>query len=119
MEYPRVDYFFVDISRSLRQSVVPKRVGLPRTEYPSGAGPLVVPNRHCLIKANNPSGKEYGSHVVVPRFYHLADLPDLVDKRRSLGVRKLEVPRDSNKTLPRHVVLKIVGAWILLLVALS
>ena len=54
--------------------------------------------------------------MVVPRLNHLPHLPDLVNKGWSLDICEVEIPRDGNEMLLRHVGLEIVGAWIILLV---
>ena len=88
-----------------------------RTKYPAGARPLVVPDRHRLVEANDPCAQEYAGHVVVPRLDHLANGPELINEGRSLNVGELQVPIDALEAPLGHQGAEIVGAWVLLLVA--
>ncbi len=48
-------------------------------KYPAGARPLVVPDRHRLVK-DDPCAQEYA---------HLANGPELINEGRSLNVGEL------------------------------
>ena len=60
-------------------SLIPKWIGLPRTEYPSWACPSDIPDGHVIIEVDFPGGKQDGSRVVIPCLYHPANLTKLIN----------------------------------------
>ena len=106
-----------DVAETATRRVVfiTKRVWLARTEDPSRACPLVVPNGHALVKTHHPRGDKAIGHVLVPGPDHLPDLPELVAIRQRDGVSEGEALRNRLKPPLPHVPFKVVWAGALLL----
>jgi hypothetical protein len=81
---------------------------LTRAEDPAKKGPSIVPYRHQLFKADNPSSGKDGHHIGVLCKNRLADLPELVDKCWSGAACEVEAACDSPEAVPSHVLSKIV-----------
>ena len=47
-------------------TLIPKWMGIMRTEYPSWECPYAMPDGHGLVEADLPRRKEDGGHVVIP-----------------------------------------------------
>jgi hypothetical protein len=77
-----------------------------------------MPNRHALVEAYHPPGKEDVDHVGVPLLDHLPDLPKLIDERRCSDVRERQVPLDRLELPASHVRPHVGGARAALLVRL-
>ena len=73
---------------------VTKRMWLAGAKDPSRTRPPLMPNRHALVEAYHPPGKEDVGHVGVPLLDHLPDLPKLIDERWCSDVRERQVPLD-------------------------
>ena len=84
-------------SRKCTASSVPlitKLIGLPSTEDPSWACPSAMSDGYGPIEANLPTGKEDGSHVVIPCLYHLVNLPKLISIGWGVCVSELKFTSD-------------------------
>ena len=91
-------------------------MGIPRTEYQYWACPSDIPGVNGLAKADCPRGKEYGSNVVIPCFYHLANFPKLINIGWGFSVSEPNFTSDGVKEYFRYEFPQAIGAWILLLI---
>ena len=82
--------------------LITKWVGLSRTEYPSWECPSAIPDGHGLIEEYRPIGKEDGSHVVILRLYHIANLPKLINIGWGVSVSEPKFTSDGIKAEFRH-----------------
>ena len=86
------------------------------TEDPSWAFPSDIPYGHVLVEADFPRGKEDGSHVVIPRLYHLDNLQKLISIGWRVSVIELNLTSYEVKAVFRHEFPEEIGAWICLLI---
>ena len=63
--------------------LVTKGMWFSGTEHPAWACPFVQPDGHTLVKSQCPPGNKCSSHILVPFFDHLPDLPKRILVRRS------------------------------------
>ena len=82
------------------------------TEDLSYSCPSVIPDLHGLAKAYFQRGKEYGSHVVIPCLYHLANLPKLIHIGLGVSFSKPKFMSDGVETVFRHAFPQAIGAYI-------
>ena len=78
--------------------LIPKWMGLLITAYPSWVCPSAMPDGHRLVEADFLKGKEYVSHVVIPRLYHLASFPKLINIVRGVRVSETKLTNDGVKS---------------------
>ena len=96
--------------------LIPKWMELPRTEDPPWAYPYAMPYGHGLVRADRPRGKEYGSHLVIPCLYHLANFPKLINIGWGVSVGEPKFTSDGVKATFGNEFPKAIGAWICLLI---
>ena len=72
-------------------------MGLPRKEDPFWACPSDILDGYGLVEVDCPKDKEYGSHVVIPCFYHLANLANLINIGWGVSVSEPKFTSDGVK----------------------
>ena len=82
--------------------LIPKWMGLPRTEDTSWACPSSIPDGHRLVETYLPRGKKYEINVVIQCLYHLANLPKLINIGWGVGVSEHRFTSDGVKAVFRH-----------------
>ena len=97
-------------------SLIPKWMGIPRTEYPSWACPYSIPDGHVIVEADYSRGKEDGSHLVIPCLYHLENFPKLINIGWGVSVSEPNFKSDGVKAALRYGLTKAIGACICLLI---
>ena len=75
-----------------------------------------MPDGNGLVEVDFPRGKEYGSHVVIPCFYHLVNLPKLINIGWGVSVSEPKFTSDGVKAEFRKELPKSIGACICLLI---
>ena len=96
--------------------LIPKFMGLPRTEDTSWECPSDMPYGHGIVEADCPRGKEDVSQVVIPCLYHLENLPKLINIWWGVSVSEPKFMSDGIKAAFRHELSKEIGAFICLLI---
>ena len=103
--------------------IIPKWVGLTRTEDPSWACPSAIPDGNVPVDADFPRGKEDGSHVVITYLrgkedgshvvitclYHLENLPKLINIGWEVSGSEPRFRSDGIKLAFRHEFPKAMG----------
>ena len=74
-----------------------------------------MPDGHGLIEVDCPTGKEYGSYVVITCHYHLVKFPNLTTYGGGASVIEPKFMSDGVKAECRHEFTQAIGAWICLL----
>ena len=96
--------------------LITKWMGLPRTEDPYWACPSDMPYGNGIVEADCPTGKEGGSHVVIPCLYHLDKLTKLINIGWEVSVSETKFMSDGVKAAFRHEFPEAIGAFICLLI---
>ena len=96
--------------------LIPKWMGLLRTEDTYWECPFAMLDVHGLAKVYFPRGKEDGSHVVIPCLYYLEIFQKVINIRWRVSVSEPKFKSDDFKAALRHEFPKVVGVWIFLLI---
>ena len=96
--------------------LIPKLMGIPRTEDPSWACPSYIPDGHRLVEAYLPRGKKYEIHVVIPCLYHLANFPKLINIGWGVSISGPRCTSDGVKAEFRHEFPEAIRVCICLLI---
>ena len=75
-----------------------------------------MPDGHVLVKAYLPRGKEYGSHVVIPCLYHLANFPKFINIGWGFSISEPKFTSYGIKVDFIHKYPESIGVWICLLI---
>ena len=82
--------------------LIPKYMGLMRTEDPSRAYLSDITYGHGLVEADCPRGTEDGSHVVILCLYHLVNFPKLTNIGWGVSVSEPKFTSDGVKAAIIH-----------------
>ena len=97
-------------------TLIPKYMGLTRTEYPSWAFPSDMTDGHGLVEEYLPRGKKDGIYVVISLLYHLENFPKLINIGWGVSVSEPNFASDGVKVEFRNEFPKAIGEWICLLI---
>ena len=75
-----------------------------------------MPDVNVFVEAYLPRGKEYGSHVVIPCLYHLANFPNLINIGWWVSVSEPRFTSDCVKEAFRHEFPEAITVLICLLI---
>ena len=92
--------------------LIPKFMGILRTEYPSWVCPYAMIDGHGIAEADFPRVKGDGSHVVIPYLYHMVNFPKLINIGWEVSVSEPKFKSDGVKSAFRHELLETIGGWI-------
>ena len=96
--------------------LIPKWMGLLRTEDTSWAYPSAIPYGHVIVEADCPRDKEDGSRVVIPCLYYLENFPKLIKIGWRVSVSETKFTGYGIKEVFINESPKAIGAWISLLI---
>ena len=96
--------------------LIPKWMGLPRTEDPTWACPSAMPDGHGFVEEYLTRVKEDIIHVVIPCLYHMIFFPKIINIGWGVSVSEPKLMSDGVKATFRHELTQEIGEWICILI---